>query len=57
MLCFCPRTYYDYISQVSAESEGEPTRVRLGPYARRRANKHVVIVQETPTTKVTNEES
>nr|XP_049703409.1 homeotic protein female sterile isoform X3 [Helicoverpa armigera] len=31
--------------QVS-EGPGEPTRVRLGPYARRRAHKQVVIVQE-----------
>ncbi|KAJ8723368.1 hypothetical protein PYW08_003280 [Mythimna loreyi] len=32
--------------QVTSEVDGEPTRIRLGPHARRRANKQVVIVQE-----------
>ncbi|KAJ8716596.1 hypothetical protein PYW07_003223 [Mythimna separata] len=33
--------------QVTSEvADGEPTRIRLGPHARRRANKQVVIVQE-----------
>ncbi|CAH0587008.1 unnamed protein product [Chrysodeixis includens] len=42
--------------QASVETDGEPTRVRLGPHARRRANKHVVIVQEAPTTKTESKE-
>lgn len=33
--------------QVTGTEEVEPTRVRLGPHARRRANKRVVVVQES----------
>ncbi|KAF9823809.1 hypothetical protein SFRURICE_010036 [Spodoptera frugiperda] len=37
--------------QVTSEVSGEPTKIRLGPHARRRANKHVVVVQEPSASK------
>lgn len=38
-------------SQVTSEVSGEPTKIRLGPHARRRANKQVIVVQEPSASK------
>ncbi|XP_075975134.1 uncharacterized protein LOC142975890 isoform X2 [Anticarsia gemmatalis] len=43
--------------QITGEASNEPTRVRLGPHARRRANKQVIIVQEPAKPEAAPQES